>query len=110
MRSVLASRSARTLASVDAIGVKTEVNLACCAAGIATLGPAFGTIMVVCAIRHLGRPVLHFNVGEVIETERSLSDTTRQRGHPRVTANGYVVTVQWYQWLRLRRPREYTPF
>ena len=31
---------------LDAIGVETEVNLACCAAGIATLGPAFGQIMV----------------------------------------------------------------
>jgi hypothetical protein len=27
---------------VDALGVETQVNLACCAAGIATLRPAFG--------------------------------------------------------------------
>jgi hypothetical protein len=43
--------------------------------------------------------VLHFNVGEVVE-RREFSNTTRGTV-VHVTANGYVVTVQWYGWLSL---------
>jgi hypothetical protein len=43
--------------------------------------------------------VLHFNVGEVVQ-RRELSDSTRGTV-VHVTANGYVVTVQWYGWLGL---------
>lgn len=43
--------------------------------------------------------MLHFNVGEVVE-RRELSNTTRGTV-VHVTANGYVVTVQWYGWLGL---------
>ena len=43
--------------------------------------------------------MLHFNVGEVVE-RREFSNTTRGTV-VHVTANGYVVTVQWYGWLGL---------
>jgi len=43
--------------------------------------------------------VLHFNVGEVVE--RSELSNTRRGTVVHVTANGYVVTVQWYGWLGL---------
>ncbi len=41
--------------------------------------------------------MLHFIVGEVVE-RRELSNTTRGTV-VHVTTNGYVVTVQWYDWL-----------
>jgi hypothetical protein len=43
--------------------------------------------------------VLHFNVGEVVERRESSNTTRGTVVH--VTANGYVVTVQWYGWLGL---------
>jgi hypothetical protein len=43
--------------------------------------------------------MLHFNVGEVVERSE-LSRTTRGTVVG-VTANGYLVTVQWYGWLSL---------
>ena len=43
--------------------------------------------------------MLHFNVGEVVERSE-LSNTTRGTV-VHVTANGDVVTVQWYGWLGL---------
>jgi hypothetical protein len=42
---------------------------------------------------------MHFNVGEVVE-RRELSNSTRGTV-VHVTANGHVVTVQWYGWLGL---------
>jgi hypothetical protein len=45
------------------------------------------------------KPVMHFNVGEVVE-RRELSSTTRGTV-VHVTADGSAVTVQWYGWLGL---------
>jgi uncharacterized protein YodC (DUF2158 family) len=44
--------------------------------------------------------VLRFKVGEVVE-RREWSHTMRGTVVD-VTANGYVVTVQWYGWLGLQ--------
>jgi uncharacterized protein YodC (DUF2158 family) len=46
--------------------------------------------------------VLHFNIGEVVE-RKELSNTMRGTV-VHVTANGYIVTVQWYGWLGLEGP------
>jgi hypothetical protein len=43
--------------------------------------------------------MLHFNVGEVVE-RTELSNSTRGTVI-RVSADGWVVTVQWHGWLGL---------
>ena len=90
-------------------GVETQVNLAFVAPPVsessssATLATGIRMMAGVChspAIRPTQeKPVLHFNVGEVVE-RRELSTTTRGTV-VHVTANGYVVTVQWYGWFGL---------
>jgi hypothetical protein len=48
------------------------------------------------------KPVLHYYVGEVVERAELSNATHTTRGTViHVTANGYVVTVQWYGWLGL---------
>jgi hypothetical protein len=69
-----------------------------CAAGIATLATGIW-MMSVCHSPTQEKPVLHFNVGEVVE-QSELSNTTRGTV-VHVTANGDAVTVHWYGWLGL---------
>ena len=58
-------------------------------------------MMSVCPVRQpQEKPVLRFKVGEVVE-RREWSHTMRGTVVD-VTANGYVVTVQWYGWLGLQ--------
>ena len=71
--------------------------LACCAAGNATLGT--GIWMVACHSPTQEKPVLHFNVGELVERSESFNSTRGTVVH--VTTNGHVVTVQWHSWLGL---------
>jgi hypothetical protein len=70
-----------------------------CAAGIATLATGIW-MMSVCHSPTQEKPVLHFNVGEVVERSE-LSNTTTRGTVVHVTANGDAVTVQWYGWLGL---------
>jgi hypothetical protein len=57
-------------------------------------------MMAVCAVRQpQEKPVLHFKVGETVE-RKEFSHTMRGTV-VHVTANGHVVTVQWYGWLGL---------
>ncbi len=73
--------------------------LACCAAGIATLETGIRMVGFVCHSPTQEKPVLHFNVGEVV-ARSELSNSTRGTV-VHVTTNGDVVTVQWYGWLGL---------
>ena len=45
------------------------------------------------------KPVLHFNVGEVVERSELSNSSRGTVVH--VATNGDVVTVQWYGWLGL---------
>jgi hypothetical protein len=78
------------------------VYLVCCAAGLATLATGILGVGCACHLPTQEKPVLHLNVGEVVE-RTELSNTTRTtRGTVvHVTPNGDVVTVQWYGWLGL---------
>jgi hypothetical protein len=70
------------------------VYLACCAAGIAMLETGIRRVGFVCHSPTQEKPVLHFNVGEVVERSEL---SNRMRGTVvHVATNGDIVTVQWY--------------
>jgi hypothetical protein len=69
-----------------------------CAGGIATARDRHW-ITSVCYSPTQEKPVLHYNIGEVVERSE-LSNTTRGTV-VYVTASGEAVTVQWYDWLGL---------